>query len=100
VLFCGFREGSSGLTALRQEILALGSEFGERPPESEFTPHVTLARSKSARLAPGDPAFRDFVARVDRLSLDLTVGGVRLYESVLSRSGAEHTLLAEATCAR
>ena len=99
VLFCGFRTGRSGLEALWREVLGLGEGFGERPPETDFSPHVTVARNKSARLAAENPAFRDFVSRLDGLSRELDVSGVRLYQSVLQRSGPEHTVLAEAQCA-
>jgi len=99
VLFCGFRAGRSGLESLWKEVLALAAGFGERPPEADFTPHVTLARNKSARLSAENPAFRDFASRLDGLSLEIEVAGVRLYQSVLQRSGQEHTALAEARCA-
>ena len=81
-----------------EEVAALAAQVeravvvsGLPPEERPFSPHVTLARLKGA------PPFqvRDFLEAHRTLASEpFAITEVRLYGSVLSSKGAEHTVLA------
>ena len=98
VLWTGLRSGGDVVCGLWREITALTSGFGEAP-ESDYTPHVTLARDRRGAVRGRAEELGAVRRALDVLSLEAPVAGVRLYRSDLGGGSPRYTVLAEAPCA-
>jgi len=93
VLWIGIREPLELVRKLHENmentLAAAGFPRDERP----YHPHVTVGRVRG-RIAPG--WGEAYVAAVSRLTIDtVSVNSYRLYESRLSPSGADYSVLSE-----
>lgn len=86
VIWCGFGQGAQEISAFQKvfERLLAGAGFPPDPEERGFTPHVTLARNSRERVPPG--ALQALPPLPEPFLLDRLV----LFQSILSRSGAEY----------
>lgn len=86
VIWCGIRRGAEAVADRQRTFRRLigGAGFPPDPAERPFSPHITLARSGSERIAPG--ALEELPILSDEFVLDRLV----LYQSILSRQGAEY----------
>lgn len=81
---------STPLLALNREVNTIVDAAGIQPDPKPFSPHVTLARVKDERRSFPTAFFDQF----SDLSLPpFLVDEVRLYKSILRRSGAVHECL-------
>lgn len=93
VIWIGLGEGWSNVNRIYEQTEKLLSELGFRRESRGFSPHVTIARVRSARK-------RDELASLlrrleDKFFGSLTVESLRLKQSVLSRSGPKYSTLHE-----
>lgn len=93
VVWVGVEEGSAELKDLRERIEEGLRGLGVAPDRKGFEPHLTLARVKGARNLPA-------LARVIEQYRDydfgwMTVEGIRLKKSTLTRSGPIYETLYE-----
>jgi 2'-5' RNA ligase len=94
ILWAGLDGELGRLHSLHAAIAAATGGLGDAEDESHFTPHLTLARIKSADRAAGRQV-RDLLARPPALGpLPWCVNRFALMQSVLAPDGAGHSLLA------
>lgn len=87
VVWAGFREGQTELTALHEALEAETTALGFDPEDHEFTPHVTLARMDDAR---GKELVQEAVRETDPTIGRFRVEEIRLKESTLTPDGPEY----------
>jgi RNA 2',3'-cyclic 3'-phosphodiesterase len=91
VLWLGWGEGAAAVAALHARLAVALRAAGVPVEARRFTPHVTLARSRS-----GVDARRALERLADWRSERWRVGSVDLMASTLTAAGARHRLLARA----
>ena len=84
VVWVGFQDGGTELTALHEAIEERTVAMGFDPEDHDFTPHVTIARMDHAG---GKELVQDVVTGEDPTLGDLAVEEVRLTESSLTSDG-------------
>jgi 2'-5' RNA ligase len=100
ILWLGLKEGGDKLGALALH-LAGGLAQESFIPERGFTPHVTIARVKSALTPPGpspncgvdEEALRSVAGRAAGLEERDTVTHLRLVKSELSADGPRYSIM-------
>jgi len=91
VLWAGI-EAEEGLARLQARIETVVRGVGFAPETKAFRPHVTLARFR----IPDERATRSFLAKWEGFGGEpFRVDSFRLYASVLTGQGAEHTVRAD-----
>lgn len=97
VVWAGFGGDVAAVTALHDELVARGGEFGVEREKRGFTPHVTLGRVKGRF---GVYALADAAAKLgDQLNRKpFTPTGLALYASELRPSGPSHRALGGKPC--
>lgn len=93
VLWVGIGEGWSEVQKIYEQTERIFFELGFARENRNFTPHITIARVKSAR------NMRNMAEFLERLSEKnfgtFTVDSVQLKRSILSRSGPTYSTLLE-----
>jgi RNA 2',3'-cyclic 3'-phosphodiesterase len=99
VAWIGLALGHEQTIAVRTALQPRLRDARLAPPADErpFFPHVTLARVRRTAKPGAGRALRAAMATLPPPQARWTVGGVTLYESLLSRDGARY--IARATCA-
>jgi 2'-5' RNA ligase len=89
VLWVGVEEGARDLGQIARRLEAGFEPLGFSPESRRFHPHLTLGRVKDGRARAEDVLAPVREAEVGALRVD----EVRLYQSHLSASGAEHAVV-------
>jgi len=93
VIWAGIRDEAEALTQLHHKVERAVAAFSNEAGEQEFTGHVTLARLKDVRRAPG----RELASLLKRFEGE-SFGSwhtdhLELMNSALSPSGARHSVI-------
>ncbi|MFM7242967.1 MAG: RNA 2',3'-cyclic phosphodiesterase [Planctomycetaceae bacterium] len=99
VVWLGVREGTADLTRLYNALAERLEPLGFPPEARGFRPHLTLGRFRDRGQA-GGAALADAIASGDdAVTAAMQVRRIVLYESRLSKAGAEHDRLHAAALA-
>jgi len=94
VIWAGVCDSENRLLNLAGRINEVTAAFAEKPTESRFKGHVTIARLKYLG-GSSAKALADYVGSMQELKFgEWSVGEVQLIASELSREGSRYTLLA------
>jgi 2'-5' RNA ligase len=93
VLWVGVNEGWSQVEQIYEQVEKLLSSLGFRRENRPFSPHITIARVRSARKRD---EIANFLLHLSEESFGtITVDRVRLKQSILSSSGPKYYTLLE-----
>jgi 2'-5' RNA ligase len=93
VLWVGVNEGWSQVEQIYEQVEKLLSSLGFRRENRPFSPHITIARVRSARKRD---EIANFLLHLSEESFGtITVDRVRLKQSILSSSGPKYSTLLE-----
>ena len=93
VLWVGVNEGWSQVEQIYEQVEKLLSSIGIRRENRPFSPHITIARVRSARKRD---EMANFLRHLSEESFGtITVDRVRLKQSILSSSGPKYSTLLE-----
>ncbi|MFC7073624.1 RNA 2',3'-cyclic phosphodiesterase [Halovenus rubra] len=90
VIWLGVRNGSETVRRLHTAIEKRVTKFGFEPANSNFTPHVTLARMDHAG---NKELVKDEVRQSDPDGGTMTVEAIQLTKSTLTEQGPEYTAI-------
>jgi len=93
VVWVGVNEGWSQVEQIYEQVEKLLSSIGIRRENRPFSPHITIARVRSARKRD---EIANFLLHLSEESFGtITVDRVRLKQSILSSSGPKYSTLLE-----
>ncbi len=94
VVWAGIEEGMLGLIDIHGQVEARLKKLGIAPDDRNFSPHITIARVRSARNK--DKLAEVLAASQKKEFGEFMVDSVKLKKSVLTPKGPIYTTLAEA----
>lgn len=100
VIWAGLENHDQTLANLQQRVEQALAPFAEKPGEERFRAHVTLGRFQKFRRHKTEKLVPHALSFGDRVFGDWQVDEVHLMQSILSSSGARHTVLVSATLGR
>jgi len=93
VIWVGLENHDQTLANLQRRVEQALTPFTENPAEERFRPHVTLGRFQKFRRHKTEKLIPQALSFGDRVFGEWPVREVHLMQSVLSSSGARHTIL-------
>ena len=91
VIWVGINDGNSNLEKMADELEEQLLKFGIKKEGKKFKPHLTLCRIKSFKV--GRKAEETLDDYEDYEGPDMAIESVCVYQSLISESGPEYTLL-------
>src|SRR4051794_5064606 len=95
VLWVGVQEKTGALALLQNRITAATANFGQRPEDRSFSPHLTLGRIKRMQRADLHTLKAVLESNEHEKLGDWTSGSIELIRSDLGASGAIYTVICE-----